>query len=262
MKNVILITAVFILMFDVGFSQDLKTIQKSEVEISGSFEFEKALPSRLKQLKDENGNFKNIPIGKRVTVLYTQGDYVYFSYWYQPDDEEINKELNGEGSIRTVYYMPVNTFIQISVPLYSRFKGFKTGAYTVPVRLRGVSGDFDFDPTISLTANFIAGFGSVYEERSWFDMSFGIGLSSIELNQDNSSLVEENRTAAAFTLSLGALFKPKDYMNFGLFLGWDSLGRDDRGVNWVYDNKPWLGIGINISFNEIVTDVAAKDKNK
>lgn len=260
MKNSLLTTVIFILMLEIGFSQDLKTIQKSDLEISGSFEFINALPSNLKQLKDINGNFKNIPIGKRVTVLYTEDDNVYFSYWYQKNDE-INKELNGEGSIRTVYIMPVNTFSQITVPLYSTFKGFKTGAYTVPFRLRGVSGDFDFDPTISLTANFIAGFGSVYKERSWFDMSFGIGLSSIELNQDNSSLIEENRTAAAFTLSLGALFKPKDYMNFGLFLGWDTLGRDDRSVNWVYDNKPWLGIGINISFNEIVTDNAAKDKN-
>ncbi len=257
-KKLVLMMIIF-LVANFGFSQNLKTIQKNEEVLSGAYEFNQALPKGLGFSKDQNGNPVDIFFERRIVILYTDETKVYFSYWYQKD-EELNSLLNGEGPLRKVYSIEKSKFNDVTVPLYSRFKGFKTGAYTVPFRLRGVGDEFDFDPTISLTANIIAGVGSIYKERSWLDFSLGVGLSSVVLNSNNSDLIDENRTSGAFTLSLGALFKPEDYVNFGIFLGWDTLGKNDRPVNWIYDNKPWLGIGINISFNEINTDNAAKNK--
>ena len=257
-KIFIVLSAISITTFG-AFSQSLKTVQKSEEIITGAYEFISSPPVSLGISKDQENKPSNIYFQKRVVVLYTDNENVYFSYWYQSDNE-LNKELNGEGTIRKIYSIEKEKFLELTIPLYSKFKGFKTGAYTVPFRLRGVGGEFDFDPTISLTANIIAGFGSIYKERSWLDFSFGVGLSSIVLDSTNSDLIDENRTAGAFTLSLGALFKPEDYINFGLFLGWDNLGKKDRPVNWNYNNKPWIGIGINISFNEITTNNAPKNK--
>lgn len=157
--------------------------------------------------------------------------------------------------------MEKDKFRELTNPVYSKFKGFSVGAYSVPFRLRGISNDFDFESALSLQANMIAGFGSYISERSWLDLSFGLGLTGIKLNPDNSE-VEEDRTASAFTTSFGIVVKPKPYANLGLFIGWDFLGKNDREVNWQYNKGTWLGLGMNISFNEVTTEKSPENKKE
>jgi len=33
-------------------------------------------------------------------------------------------------------------------------------------------------------------------------------------------------------------------------LGWDHLSSADNKADWRYNRKPWLGLGINVSFSE------------
>lgn len=60
---------------------------------------------------------------------------------------------------------------------------------------------------------------------------------------------------------MGGVFKPAKYANIGLFVGWDFLGQNDNEVSWKYDGKTWIGIGINVSFNEVKTEKTATDLN-
>jgi hypothetical protein len=99
----------------------------------------------------------------------------------------------------------------------------------------------------------ICGWGSRYTDVSFFDASIGVGLTKINLTEKNSE-VDKNRTASAFTLTLGGVIKPKPMINAGLFIGWDFLGANDRDVNWKYNKKMWIGLGINISLVEVKTD--------
>ena len=152
-----------------------------------------------------------------------------------------------------IFTLTLEEFSQLTSPLYRIFKGTKVGAYTVPFRLRGVGNNFDFESSLSLSANMIFGWGSTYKQESWFDASFGVGLTKVNLTKNNS-LVTENRTASAFTLSLGGVVKPAPNINGGIFVGWDFLGADDRNVEWSYNKKMWLGLGINISLNEVKSE--------
>lgn len=141
-----------------------------------------------------------------------------------------------------------------------RYEGVKAGAYTVPFRLRGArSAQFDFETALSIQANMVFGFGRNIKENSWLDFSWGLGLTKINLDEDNSN-VTEKRTASALTTSFGAVIKPDRYVNVGVFLGWDFLGKQDRKANWIYNKKPWIGLGINISFDAITTDKTSNEE--
>jgi hypothetical protein len=151
----------------------------------------------------------------------------------------------------SVYQMPKDIYVSAASPVYSRFKGFNVGAYSIPFRLRGMgSSNFDFESSLSLQSNLVLGLGSQYRKESWADFSIGIGLTGVNLTKKNSN-VTEDRTASAFTISGGVLLKASKFANIGIFGGWDLLTQKDKDVKWIYDGQPWLGIGINISFQEI-----------
>lgn len=207
--------------------------------------------------KDEEiEKFKNkvkIISGSKVTVIGYSKDSsnVYFEYWdYSDLDSDEAKLYN-----TPPFAMARNDFNNLTQPLYDEYKGASVGVYTVPFRLRGSgkgSTDFDFESSLSLTANLIFGFGFDTDDFSMADVSVGIGLTSVNLNTSNSKVTEE-RTASALTISTGLLLKPAKFVNFGIFVGWDTLNANDKSVNWVYNGKTWIGLGINVSFNEIIT---------
>lgn len=148
------------------------------------------------------------------------------------------------------FKMPISDLVYNGIEQTSRFKGAEVGVYTIPFRLRGGGDSFDFETSLSLQTNLILGFGRRDKEKSWFDASIGLGISSINLNSSNSN-VTEDRTASALTASFGAVIKPAENVNFGLFLGGDFLNKNDRKTDWVHNGNLWIGLGINISFNKI-----------
>jgi len=149
------------------------------------------------------------------------------------------------------YALPKSNFVDYTVQLYRRYKGANIGAYSVPFRLRGLSNNFDFEPTLSLQANLVFGFGRRTSPNSWLDFSFGLGVTGVTINELNSNLAEGQRSGSAFTPSLGAVLKFSQQANIGLFVGKDYLSRKDNNVEWDYDKKTWFGIGVNVSFTEI-----------
>ncbi len=161
----------------------------------------------------------------------------------------------------TIFSMPYKNFVDITAPLYRRYKGCEVGVYTIPFRIRGSGKDFDFESSLSLQSNIVFGFGTLKKAESWFDLSGGIGLTGVSLNAKNSE-VTEDRTATAFTASIGGVFRFNRWANMGLFLGYDWLGAKDRNVNWKYNGDVWIGLGINISFNSIKTDDNSFSKEK
>lgn len=155
--------------------------------------------------------------------------------------------------------MPKEKFYSNTEQIYRRFKGYSVQAYTVPFRLRGIGSDnFDFESSLSLQGNFVVGWGRLKSQRSFIDFSLGIGLTKVELNNLNSNVVD-NRSSGALTISFGGVFKPIEKANIGVFLGWDLLGASDRDVDWIYNSKPWIGIGINIGIQDIIGDKPVKE---
>jgi len=197
----------------------------------------------------------DVSSGYMVIIDHLSNDSVYYSYLNFSD-----QSLYNTYNTPVTWVMSKKEFKEITRPLYSRYKGAKVGVYTVPFRLRGVGGKgepFDFESSLSLTANLVFGVGSRKEKHSIADLSLGLGLTSIGLDSLNSE-VPENRTASAFSLSMGLVLWPNEHVNFGAFVGWDKLGLKDRSADWIYDGKTWLGLGINIGFEALTTDKNAK----
>ncbi|AXT19350.1 hypothetical protein D7030_12960 [Flavobacteriaceae bacterium AU392] len=134
---------------------------------------------------------------------------------------------------------------------YKRFKGVRAGFFTVPFKLR-FGDEFDFEQNVNLGMN-IGGqirISRKLDDKWLIEPTLGIGLATVSLNPENSDLIgEDNRTASAFSISGGLVIHFTKSVNLGLQYGWDHLGNSDREVNWIFDRKPWLGVGINIGFS-------------
>lgn len=247
---------------------NLVSYGQTEVE-KGSYQFTEDFIADLSPLKIK-GSSKKVEIeeGSKVKVVGMSDDLkkVYIKYWSYPEKIKSRDGLFKEATFtdnpkaktfnEDVFELSSEFFKKITIPLYSRYKGATVGVYTVPFRLRGIGDNFDFESSLSLQANLVAGFGRRTNENSWLDCSIGLGLTGVGLTPQNSNVIEQ-RTASAFTISSGIVFKPSKVANIGLFVGWDNLGSNDRDVGWTYNGDMWLGLGLNISFNAITTDKSA-----
>lgn len=142
---------------------------------------------------------------------------------------------------------------------YHRFKNIKAGMFTVPFKLR--LDDFDFEQNVNLgmSLSFRFRMNRHYDNDWLISPTLGIGISTVKLNAKNSNLEansdDNNRTASALSLSAGILVELKENINLSLQYGFDLLGNDDKEIEWKYNKKPWLGVGISVGFPITKSDV-------
>ncbi|MBJ2125420.1 hypothetical protein [Flavobacterium sp. IB48] len=247
MKRILLLLLIF--MATRGFTQVFTSSKEPPIEIfvNGRYTFKKYGQIKNTSKEEVIDTIFNFEMQKNTSVviqsLNQKDKYIYFR-----TDPESSYDLYG---------ISVDNFTNYTQQRYRRYKSTEVGLYTIPFKLRGFGTDnFDFETNLSLLANLVVGFGTRQSQLSWFDASVGIGLSTISLDKINSN-VTEPRTASALTLSAGGVFKFTSRANLGFFVGGDFLGKKDQSVNWKYNEKLWLGIGINISFNKLETDKPA-----
>ncbi|NJX16344.1 hypothetical protein ABI125_07105 [Tamlana crocina] len=197
--------------------------------------------------------YKFVGSGKKVELLNNM-----FFYDTQKQAEIEKTQNDGSknrgdseiGFIKT-HRLPLNKFKDLTAEVYTRFKGVSAGVFTVPFKIR--MDDFDFEQNVNIGMNLSF---PIRTDRLKFDKDLitptvGIGLATVNLNPKNSNLEtsdneEANRTASAFSCSVGLMYQFTNSINIGFQYGVDFLGNNDKDVNWKYDKKPWLGIGINI----------------
>lgn len=252
-------------IFFISLAQPVEVQAQVQVQVGGSFSFNTTLDSDVSKVKKLSGKgITYIKKGWRVSVVKVEDDMVWFKYWRFSSDSIFEKEINGKDGLY-IYSMPLKDFKELTVPLYPLFKGFSGAAYSVPNRLRGIGKGgtpFNFDANLSLGANLVFGWGSAFKTESLFDASLGIGITKIDLNKENSSITEDDRTATAFTVNAGVVFKPTKAVNLGVFLGWDFLGSKDKEAAWDYNRKSWIGIGVNIGISGLKeNENTGKSKN-
>ena len=235
--------------------QNLNNEEKVIINIDhNTFKFNTTIAKGISlQRRNDTTSTEGIKKGHKVYVFKVDS-LVYYRYFNFKKDSVLRENFSKDDVFFT---MPLIDFREVTEEIYSRFKGFRFGAYSIPYRLRGNAGLFDFENSLSLQANLIAGVGKQTVKNSQIDFSLGLGLSSAYLNSRNSN-VTENRTASTFTFSTGAVYKPTKEISLGLFVGFDFLNRSDRLSDWDYNKKPWIGLGLNVGLNEMITDNNAK----
>ena len=257
-------------------SQNIPSIgsNQNKTLLTGSYEFIESIPQQFKIQLDENDNSIPIKRGRKIRLEFEKNDRIYFSYWSFKKGSNLYKKYNWDGDKNSddialkVFSIEKSLLEELATPLYRRYKGASFGAYTIPLRLRGLySRDFDFESSLSLQANLIFGFGTRYSQESWFDLSFGVGITGISLNNKNAKFRDnreepfEERTANAVTFSFGSVIKANRFANLGLFVGWDFLDVDDSEIDWVHDGNVWYGLGINVTFTKVDTEKSANGNN-
>lgn len=169
------------------------------------------------------------------------------------------KKNNKRVKLNTLFYETTNgfsiqhimtreVFNKYTDPIYSSFRGVRAGFYTIPFKIRIDNFDFEQNINFGMNIGFQFRFNKKIEDRWLYEPSIGIGISSINLNSKNSNVSEE-RTASAFSSSIGFILHFDKNINIGLFSGMDFLGNNDIEANWKYNKKIWFGIGVNIGFS-------------
>lgn len=240
----------FLIVLMLNFAQ--LRAQEQVIKPGDLFEFNVTVPNDFLVEKLSQDKDYKIKAGHKIRVIDVNDNYI--TYRYLNFKDSLNVILFNDKS----FNLPKSNFEDYTIQIYRIYKGANIGAYSVPFRLRGISNNFDFEPTLSLQANVVFGLGRKTSPNSWLDFSFGLGVTGVTINELNSNLTEGQRSGSAFTPSLGAVVKFSPQANIGLFVGKDFLSRKDKNVEWDYDKKTWLGIGVNVSFTEITGEKPPK----
>lgn len=228
--------------------------EKNYLVENGQYYFTKTLSHTDSDEKISNELIGNLEIKKKHIIQIVNFDSKKVSYRYLTfSDDKLKKLYNEDNETLT---MSIEDFSFYTNKYLSRFREWKVGAYTVPIRIRSKNENFEFESNLSLGANIAKGINiSRYGDLGYVEISFGISLTKVNLTEDNSAIKTVNPdlntlSQSALTTSFGLAIHLAKNVNFGLFYGWDFLeGSDQEKLKWIHNKKPWLGFGINISFN-------------
>ena len=152
-----------------------------------SFQFNTNIIADYSNLHEKGKSLKlDINEGYKIKVIGQSSDLktTYFKYWNFNETIKAKDSLGKTIVVKNskaleynnkLFEIPTEEFNKLVDQLYSRYKGTTVGVYTIPFRLRGIGNNFDFESSLSLQANIVAGFGSVKSESSWIDLSLGVG---------------------------------------------------------------------------------------
>ena len=206
--------------------------------------------------------------GSIISVIVAKKDSVVIQYYKSKVFSDTIKKLK-ETTFNSLYYENNGTlkyykidhddFLRVTTPYYSRYKGASAGFYSVPFKLRFNTFDFEQNLNIGINVGVQYRLNKKIDDRWILEPNFGVGLAKINLNPKNSDVLE-SRTASAFSLSTGLMLHFSEKINAGYFIGWDFLSNADADVNWIHNQKLWLGLGINIGFS-ISKSKQSKEKN-
>ncbi len=191
----------------------------------------------------------------KIEQIQSNGDYIIhiikFKNVEKTDGLNAKLVFNSDET-RKLFLLPKSSFIdgaeiKYVVPKHS----FTFGAVTVPIKLRFGSKDDNgnrkryFDFTSDVNIGLSAGYKLRPNRNDNFAINFlgGVSITSVEVDeQTTDSFVSTNTKAAAFTPNLSIVFEAKNFQ-IGIFSGIDFLS-GELSDNWIYQNKPWLGIGL------------------
>lgn len=283
MKAKITLISILLTIASIAFGQDKTEVQKGNYYFKNiSSDVTNKLNSNSKYFHELNDKIKELLEGTsyNISVIKVENDSVYFVFGlfnkadkeslinYQhlspQEADDFQKSSSTNNRIKSTkniqYSLPKNTFTDNVETLYNRAE-YRMGIYTIPFKLRLSS--FSFDANVNLGANLGAKirWNRRLENGFSFEPIFGFALASIKLDQDNS-VATEPTNVSAFTINTGLLIHLTNDINFGLTYGFDNISQNDQNnYNWKYNGKGWLGIGLNISFNDQNKNTQASSPN-
>jgi len=137
------------------------------------------------------------------------------------------------------------------------------GVPTTPVKLRFATTTKGINVPFLATSNTSLGLSLAITKRFGgrnqipITILLGTSITSIEIDSSTSQgQILTKTNASAFSPLAGLMLSSND-IEIGLFVGWD-LFSGELNQSWLYQNKPWLGLGLGI--NIFAKDGTAKNQ--
>ncbi len=224
--------------------------------------------------------------GHTVRIFNIENGIVYFKYWKSQFKEKNRKNINNYQAYsikkqrhdayyknyveNIVFSLPIYEFEKLTQLRYDSFRGVKLKTFSAPIRIRGIGNKdkFTFEQTLSLGENLSFQFGTnPLKEDCYVELTAGVAITQINLNYDvydaEGILSSESATPFAFTLAFGVIKHFASNVNAGVFIGWDLLkGSDQVLYKWEYNQKSWIGLGINLNFGKDKTQNTQEKENQ
>lgn len=210
---------------------------------------------------DGNDSFEYSLEGQRLQVILTDNEYVYirfFNYRQKMTTNKLNQAKYVDDGSSKYFRVKKEVFENTTDKIYPIYAGETFGLVSIPFKIRIGDDDFETNANIGLNLGFKYRLNRKIKDRWILQPNIGIGLADIPLNEENSNVEKaENRTALSF--SLGLMLNVSNDVNIGVFYGVDRLNKANQSVQWQYQDKGWLGIGINIGFGNRETESRDND---
>lgn len=200
-------------------------------------------------LKGSRFTVENVVTKAAGNNAATDGDtflIIKFLKWKSNDKITMyNKSTATADGIQYFFLIPLTEFAaKCSEYHYDPRWDIAFGTVTNPFKFRKGPAQF--------TQNLNLGAAVAYVRKFQYDFSVGVmgglSLSSVTLDKYSTrDFVQENTERPAFTPSAHIVLGYKK-VNLLLGVGWDIINKTtDVEKSWVYNGKPWLGIGLGIS---------------
>ena len=234
--------------------------------------------SNLKKYKDNKLETatNTYEAGHTVRILNIENGIVYFKYWksrFKEKNSEIirnsqaykakldrHNKYNKDYVENIVFSLPIYEFEKLTQQRYDSFRGVKIKTFSAPIRIRGGLGSKDpfiFEQTLSLGESLSVQFGyNPLKEDRYIEFTAGVAITQINLNyevydSEGVFLSNESASPTALTIAIGGVWHFAPNVNAGVFVGCVHLKIPDPMLyNWLYNQKPWLGLGVNLSFGK------------
>lgn len=155
----------------------------------------------------------------------------------------ISSETNGN-----YFLLDLEDYNKKTAEYYGTKHSVIWGFSTLPIKMRFRQENVPFTYETGFSLGINAGYECQLKSRTnqSIGILLGIGVSTLPVTPETvNNYIDKSTTVGAFTPSLGLVYSYETFQ-FGLFSGYDIIP-GNLGENWVYRNRPWLGIGLGFT---------------
>lgn len=199
-------------------------------------------------------------------------DYFLIEFWNYTNDEESKEKFNliksafsftingvakTQETITKKYFLLAKTYLENDCEkvIPKGFYGAQLAVTTVPFKLRLKNFDFYSSQTLGLALNFRK--KPFTKSDFYINGLFGLNLSFVNLDSFTTKGIVSGQpinNVGVLSPMAGVVFEFHK-VQLGFMLGFDLMNKSNLDkYKWIYNGKPWLGIGLGISILNFQAD--------
>lgn len=254
MKRIMFTLLIIFVSFHIN-AQERQTYHLKLGQILESYDIKTGKPTGNKQLIKETYNFTLETIIQNPQT--SANDRLIWLLEFSDQDEYdgvLGKDLNSkffkDSNNNHIYFLVPAKIWDEYVEEVFKTRGITFGIVNIPIKLRFPNSNpeyrkrlLDLDGNVNLGLS-VAPYWKKSNDQIIF-LATGITVTQIKVDEINTlNYVSKTENRGGFGIFIGAIYQ-KDVYQIGLMVGAD-YATGDVSEYWVYQGKPWLGVGIGI----------------